>query len=230
MSSETTLAVHIRQHTSIVTEVEVGGLGAALGLLPGDRILEVQGWRVRGSADIRRILDSLHGNASLTVQVRRAGRHVILGPVTLAETPVSSPPAAQFTRREPPASEPPPADPRASADGSPSVPVGESLSVFLVTSESIAGHVVTEVKGLVSCVRPVPRRALTAAAGLESAVDSAKQGIRQSARVVGANAVIAVRIANHGEDATASSSLAQPEAIIMTGTAVVVVPAMGPIT
>ncbi len=65
-----------RQHTSIVIEVEESGLGAVLGKLPGDRILGVQGWQVRASADIRRILDSLPGNGSLTVQVQvqRANR------------------------------------------------------------------------------------------------------------------------------------------------------------
>ena len=226
MSSETTLAVLLRQHTSIVVEVEVGGLGAELGILPGDRILEVQSWRVRASADIRRILDSLPGNGSLTVQVKRAGGYTILGPITLAEHAIDPSAVAQSARPEAPASSPRRPDLGDLIAEPKQTPTGDDVAVFLVTSDSIAGYQVTEVKGLISCVRPVPRRAVSATAGLESAVDSATQGLRQSAQAVGANAVIAVRIGNQGEDPMPAPAGAQPEAVIMTGTAVVVVAAV----
>jgi uncharacterized protein YbjQ (UPF0145 family) len=226
MSSETTLAVLLRQHTLIVVEVEEGGLGAALGVLPGDRILEVQGWRVRASADIRRILDSLPRNGSLSVQVRRAGGYSILGPITLAEEPDDPPHVDSSARPEPLASRPRDLG-RGDTKANPmQTLVGDDTPILLVTSESIAGYVVTEVKGLVSCVRPVPRRAVSAAAGLESAVASATEGLRQSAQAAGANAVIAVRVGNQGEDPMPAPAGAQPEALIMTGTAVVVVAAV----
>ena len=226
MSSETTLALLLRQHTLVVMEVDEGGLGAALGVLPGDRLIEVQGWRVRASTDIRRILDSLPGNGSLTVQVKRAGGYSILGPITLAEKPDDPPHADSSDRPEAPASRARDLG-RGDAIARPEqVSAVEDAAVFLVTSETIAGYVVTEVKGLVSCVRPVPRRAVAAAAGLESAVASATQGLRQSAQAVGANAVIAVRVGNHAEDPMPAPSGAQPEAVIMTGTAVVVVAAV----
>jgi uncharacterized protein YbjQ (UPF0145 family) len=108
-------------------------------------------------------------------------------------------------------------------------PAGEDVAVSLVTSESIAGYVVAEVKGLVSCVRTVSRREVSDAAGLEGAPGSPTQGLRQSAQAVGANAVIAVRIGNQREDATPATSAAQPEAVIMTGTAFVVVATSPPL-
>jgi len=226
VSSETTLAVLLRQHTLVVMEVEEGGIGAALGVLPGDRIFEVQGWRVRASTDIRRILDSLPGNGSLTVQVKRAGGYLILGPITLAEKPDDPPHVDSSDRPKAPASRARDLGRGDEIARPKQTPAIEDAAVLLVTSESIAGYVVTEVMGLVSCVRPVPRRAVSAAAGLESAVASATVGLRQSAQAVGANAVVAVRVGNQGEDPTPAPSGAQSEALIMTGTAVVVVPAV----
>ena len=44
----------------------------------------------------------------------------------------------------------------------------------------------------------------------------------RGAHLIAANAVIAVRVGNRAEDPTPAPSGAQPEAVIMTGTAVVV--------
>lgn len=229
MSRETTLAVLLRQHTSIVVEVEAGGLGEALGILPGDRILQVQGWRVRASADIRRILDAIAGNGSLTVQVRRAGSYAILGPITLTELPSDPPPMSSPHASAAPPSVAQSSDTNGEFGERPADPNSATATsdteVLLVTSESIPGHVVTEAKGIVTCVRAVPQRGVSAKARMESAVESAMQGLRQSAEAVGANAVIAVRVSRETDDSAAVQAIEHSQTVLVTGTAVVAIAA-----
>lgn len=189
----------LRQQSAVVTEVVPGGLGDRAGILVGDRIAQIQGWRVRGSADIRRILDLIPDHASVGLRVKREGRTVHLGPTPLVPDLHAGEPMA---------------------DQNPGRTV-QPHQVLVVTTDAIPGCAVHEVIGL---VRAAGSRAShsggTSPRHLTTAFDRALLALQESAAELRANAVLG--LTSTTPDSPANSSLASGvrETVLLTGTAV----------
>ena len=198
VSERTTLDVLLRQESAVVTEVVPGGLGDRAGILVGDRIAQVQGWRVRGSADMRRVLDLIPDHASVILRVKRDGRTVHLGPTPLVPDFHAGVPMADLT----------------------AVRTVRPDQVLVVTTDAIPGCTIKDVIGLVRAAGSRANHAGgTDPAHLTSAFDRALLALQASAAELGANSVLGLTSTTPEAPASAEVSTGARETVLLTGTA-----------
>lgn len=199
VSERTTLEVLLRQQSAVVTEVAPGGLGDRAGILVGDRIAQLQGWRVRGSADMRRVLDLIPDHASLILRVKRDGRTVHLGPTPLVPDLHTG---------------------DAMTDAIP-VRTVQPEQVLVVTTDALPGCTVHEVIGPVRAAGSQANHAEgTETAHLTSAFDRALLALRESAAELRANAVLGLTATTKESTTGAASMDSARETVLLMGTAV----------